>query len=355
MKSTPSGDSPSAPAPLGGPILDAKVYIEHDPTIGYHYTPNFRRTLIRPGGGEYTLVTNSIGIRSEREYAKPKPPGVFRIIVLGDSFAAGQYVSNDQRFTELLERRLGPGVEVMNFALEGTGTDQQLLIFETAAREYEPDLVIIFPFLQNIRRNMADARLSYDPATMKPILLAKPRFELMPDGRLELRNVPVPTERKAADEPGATNTDIDRSLKHRIKVKLSSWRAVAIAKRFVYGLKPWEPFPEYKSPDTPGWRLMEAILRRLHDAANGKPVVIVPVFYGSYVQYRMARNYWDRFNSLTATPGIHAIDLLPDFKRLGREATACFQEPYDPHYSARGHLVVADALERELRARQLLR
>ena len=31
-------------------------------------------------------------------------------------------------------------------------------------------------------------------------------------------------------------------------------------------------------------------------------------------------------------------------KRLGREATACFQEPYDPHYSARGHLVVADAL-----------
>jgi hypothetical protein len=176
----------------------------------------------------------------------------------------------------------------------------------------------------------------------------------MPDGKLELRNVPVSKERKPADESGDTNTDIDRSLKHRIKVMLSGWRAVAIAKKFVYGVKPWEPFPEYKTADTPAWRLMDAILHRLHDAAKGKPVVIVPVFYASYVQYRMAQNYWDRFNSLTSTQGIHAIDLLPHFKRLGREATACFQEPYDPHYSARGHLVVADALEQELRERGLL-
>lgn len=353
MKSTRSGEA-AAPA---GAILDAKVYIEHDPTIGYRYVPNFRRALPRPGGGEYTLVTNSIGIRSEREYAQAKPPGVFRIVVLGDSFAAGQYVSNDQRFTEILERRLQPNLEVMNFALEGTGTDQQLLIFETFAKVFNPDLVLIFPFLQNIRRNTADARLSYDPATMKPILLAKPRFELLPDGSLQLHNVPVSKERKPADEAGdgATRTDIDRSLKHRIKVKLSGWRFVSIVKRFVYGLKPWEPFPEYKSPPTNEWRLMEAIVRRLHAAAAGKPVVIVPVFYASYVQYRMARNYWDRCNELTKTPGMHTIDLLPHFKKLGSEATACFQEPYDPHYSARGHLVVADALEQELQERGLLR
>src|SRR5437016_5523637 len=158
MKSTPSGEPASGAvvAAAGGPIPDAKVYIEHDPTIGYRYTPNFRRSLPRPGGGEYTLLTNAIGIRSEREYAIPKPPGVFRIVVLGDSFAAGQYVSNDQRFSEILERRL-PNVQVMNFALEGTGTDQQLLIFERMAKPYDPDLVMIFPFLQNIRRNMAEA------------------------------------------------------------------------------------------------------------------------------------------------------------------------------------------------------
>lgn len=347
MKSTPSGDAP-------GPLLDAKVYIEHDPTIGYHYVPNFHRALPRPGGGEYSLVTNSIGIRSEREYQKQKPPGALRIVVLGDSFAAGQYVSNDQRFTEILERRL-PQVEVMNFALEGTGTDQQLLIFETLAKDFDPDLVIIFPFLQNIRRNIADARLSYDPETMNPILLAKPRFELMPDGSLDLRNVPVTRERKPADQGGdATKTDIDRSLKHRIKVMLSGWRFVASAKKLIYGLKPWEPFPEYKSAQTTEWKLMEAILRRLHTAAGGKPVVIVPVFYASYVQYRMARNYWDRIQSLTATPGIHAIDLLPHFKKLGRDATSCFQEPHDPHYSTRGHLVVADALEIELKKLNLL-
>ncbi len=348
MKSTPSGK----PAP----VLDAKVYVEHDPTVGYRYIPDFRRTLIRPGGAEYVLTTNSFGIRSDREYTKTKPPGIFRIIVLGDSFAAGQYLSNDQRFTELLERRL-KNTEVMNFALEGTGTDQQLLIFETVAREYDPDLILLFPFLQNIRRNMADARLGYDPKTLKPILLPKPRFDLLPDGRLELKNVPVSQERKslrASNDGEDALTDIDSSLKARLKTALSNFRIVAFAKKFIYRMIPWEPFPEYKSPDTQAWKVMEAIIRRLHQAAPNKPLVVVPVFYASYVKYRMARNYWLRFNSLASIPGIHTIDLLPFFQKLGREASNCFLEPYDPHFSARGCLVVADTLEAELKQRGLI-
>ncbi|MGD0390640.1 MAG: SGNH/GDSL hydrolase family protein, partial [Tepidisphaeraceae bacterium] len=196
MKSTPSGE-PSAPAA----DVDSKPYVEYHPTIGHRYKLNTRQVLPRPGGGEYTLVTNSIGIRSEREYAIAKPAGVFRIVVLGDSFAAGQYVSNDQRFSEIMERRL-PGVEVMNFALEGTGTDQQLLIFESMAKAFDPDLVILMPFLQNIRRNLVDARAAYDPKTLKPVLRQKPRFELMPSGRLELCNVPVPQEARPMDDRG---------------------------------------------------------------------------------------------------------------------------------------------------------
>ena len=87
-------------------ILDTKPYIEYDPTIGYRYTPKIRRVLPRPGGGSYEIIINSAGIRSTREYTKNKPPSTFRILVFGDSFAAGQFVSNDQRFSELLERRI---------------------------------------------------------------------------------------------------------------------------------------------------------------------------------------------------------------------------------------------------------
>src|SRR5437867_309054 len=144
--------------------VDTKPYIEYDPLIGYRYAPNTRQVLLGPGGRRYEIVINSAGIRSSREYEKKKPSCIFRILVFGDSYAAGQFVSNDQRFSELLERRI-PNLEVINFALEGTGTDQQLLIYENMARLYEHDLVLLLPFLQNIRRNTAESRVGYDAKT----------------------------------------------------------------------------------------------------------------------------------------------------------------------------------------------
>jgi hypothetical protein len=349
MRSTLSGEPSSPPK-----VVDSKPYVEYHPTVGYRYKCNVRQVLPRPGGGEYTLVTNSVGIRSEREYAVPKPAGICRIVVLGDSFAAGQYVSNDQRFSEIMERRLA-GVEVMNFALEGTGTDQQLLIFESMAKAFDPDIVLLLPFLQNIRRNLVDARAAYDPRTLKPVLRQKPRFELMPGGKLELRNVPVPDQAgPSEDGDGAVKSDTDRSFKHRLKVRLNGLFFMSAAKKVIYRLMPWEPFPEYKSPDTHAWRLMEAIIRRLHQSADQKPLVIIPIFYSSYVMYRMARNYWDRFDSLTSTKNIYSIDLLPFFQKLGKNAQRCFQDPYDVHFSAQGNLLLADVLERELRRLRLL-
>ena len=98
---------------------------------------------------------------------------------------------------------------------------------------------------------------------------------------------------------------------------------------------------------------MEAILRRFHERVAPRPFIIVPVFYDSYIRFRMARNYLDRFRSL-ASEGVIVIDLLPHFKRLGPEAVRCFQEPFDCHFSSYGHLVVADALQAELSQRGML-
>jgi len=115
-----------------------------------------------------------------------------------------------------------------------------------------------------------------------------------------------------------------------------------------YAIKPWEPFPEYADPQSPAWLLMEAIIRRFKELTGDKPLVIAPTFYSNFVRFRMARNYWDRYRSLTSVPGIYAVDLLPYFKRLGHDAGRCFQEPYDMHFSIHGNLVLADAVQQEL-------
>lgn len=320
-------------------IADSKPYVEPDPLIGYRYIPNTRLSLQRPGGGRYEMVINAAGIRSDREFGFNKPPNVTRIIVCGDSMAAGQFVSNDQRFSELLERR-HRGLEVLNIALEGSGTDQQVLLYEHVGLRYEHDAVVLLPFLQNIRRNLVGARDAIDPATGAPIRRAKPRFELKGDG---LVLWPPDTA-----EAAVMDTDAPQTRTVRLKSAISRLPGASLAKAVAFAIVPWEPFPEYRDPANSGWQLMAALVQRLKTLAGARPLVVAPVFYSNYVRYRMAMNYWDRFSSLAGTPGIFPVNVLPHFRRLGPDAVRCFQDPHDMHFSPDGHLVLAEAMEAEL-------
>lgn len=332
--------------------LDTKPYIEYDAEIGYRYKPNTRQVLSKPGGGNYEIAVNPAGIRSDREYSHRKPVGIFRMLVFGDSYVAGQFVSNNQRFSELLERR-NQNLEVINFGLEGTGTDQQLLLYERIGPTYEHDLVLLFPFLQNIRRNLVEAREGYDPKTGDRVVRYKPRFELA-GVDLVLRNVPVPQGGQTQKTTVQDVTDSTTGVAGQVKARLSTMPGAYAVKKALYGVFPWEPFPEYRNSRTPAWQLMEAIIRRFKSSCGAVPFVIVPVFYDNYVRYRMARNYWSRFSSLSAMPRTYVIDLLPYFKRIGPDAIRAFQRPHDCHFSEFGHVLLANALEEELRKRDLL-
>jgi len=267
--------------------------------------------------------------------------------------SAGQFVSNEQRMSEQLERRV-PRLEVINLSLEGSGTDQQLLLYENIGVQYEHDLVILMPFLSNLRRNMVAAREAFDANTHSKVLRGKPRFELI-EGRLELRNVPVPKEYPAPVDGAPVVTDTPHTSVSWLKSRVSAMPVMPFIKKIAYFLVPWEPFPEFRDANSPEWQLMEAIIRRFKQRAGNRPMVIVPTFYDNYVRYRMARHYWRRFHGLERIPGVHVIDLLPHFLKLGAEAIRCFQAPHDMHLSTYGHLVVADALESELNRLGLLR
>jgi lysophospholipase L1-like esterase len=75
----------------------------------------------------------------------PKPPGVRRVFVLGDSFTEGQGVKQDETAVQVLGRLLeahAPGrIEVRNSARRGTDFPELFGIFEEIL-PYEPDLVV---------------------------------------------------------------------------------------------------------------------------------------------------------------------------------------------------------------------
>jgi 2-polyprenyl-3-methyl-5-hydroxy-6-metoxy-1,4-benzoquinol methylase len=333
---------------------DNKPYIEHHPVFGYHYLSNVELTLPTPMGHAYMLRTNSVGLRSDREYDRTKPAGITRILVLGDSMSAGQFVDNKYRFTELLERR-NPGVEFVNLSLEGSGSDQQLLLYEHVGCEYEHDAVLFLPFLQNIRRNMVDARISYDPLTGEQVYLSKPKF-MLTDDRLVLTNVPVSRKRiavNAAEISACFTTDHRQSAAARAKSVLNAWLEKTHVKGALYEIFPREPFPEYKDPSSLAWQVMSALVSRLCSLAQGRPVWVVPTFYSAYTIMAMQRNYLDRFRSIRE-PNLEVVDLLPDFRQLGAGSADCFNDPFDCHFSRAGHVLVADVLEKRLKHEGLI-
>lgn len=146
---------------------DSDVY---DPELGWKPKPDFELDHVR---------TNSQGLRADREYPVARPPDRRRIVVVGDSFSWGEEVGDDETYAHDLEGLL-PGTEVLNLAVHGYGTDQQLLRLKRSGLQFQPDLVILGFFEENLDRNMLSFR-DY----------AKPWFDLE-GGELRLHGVPVP-------------------------------------------------------------------------------------------------------------------------------------------------------------------
>lgn len=91
--------------------------------------------------------TNSRGLR-DREYDVEKPPGTFRIAVIGDSFTMPAAVAIEDAFHSVMEERLNresPGLawELLNFGTGGYSLRQYPAVLEHKALPYRPDLALI--------------------------------------------------------------------------------------------------------------------------------------------------------------------------------------------------------------------
>src|SRR5262245_64249912 len=84
---------------------------------------------------------NSAGFRG-RDYEKPKPPGVFRIVIAGDSVTMGSGVEDDEAYPALLERALEARheprrYEVLNLGLIGLNIHQVMARLRVLGHHYD--------------------------------------------------------------------------------------------------------------------------------------------------------------------------------------------------------------------------
>jgi GDSL-like Lipase/Acylhydrolase family len=170
-------------------LAEAVVRVVHPEPVGFSWmtaegitvhVPN-RTAVYRQYDVEAEVSINALGFRGG-EFAIPKPPGMFRILAIGDSFTEAMQVAERDSYVARIHEALSRHrVEVLNLGVSGYGTSDELALLRAYGPRLEPDLAILFFAVQNdVRNNLqsplckrtADGVACSDPARLSRARLA---------------------------------------------------------------------------------------------------------------------------------------------------------------------------------------
>jgi len=159
----------------------------HDPILGLRPKPNFHHNIENFGPYNethnalikmYITNINSQGIRKMEEVTKEKDPNLVRIALIGSSFTFGEEAEDRVTFPGLLQV-MTEYTEILNFGMSSAGISYFYLIFKKEVLEYNPDIVIVNIYLNDIGKDSSDS--------------FKPLIEIGDSGNLSLKNIPFPS------------------------------------------------------------------------------------------------------------------------------------------------------------------
>jgi lysophospholipase L1-like esterase len=287
----------------------------------------------RQGGVHYTV--NADGFR-DRSYARPKPPGTFRVVVLGCSITFGYGVEAEDTFPKVMEERLNalaptPRTEVLNLGVSGYNPYTEAALFSDVGVSYQPDLVLV----QFCINDLNDPTMHFDEATTY-------RLRAIPDAAF-----PNPELRRPLPPPPSLAT----RLCHRSQL------CTFVADRFtplpeaavlVASLRPRDVATDAEI----AW--LRALYSRIATAAAGVgarfAVIVFP--YATQVDGRGPIEVQAQLAAMGRDAGWPVVDLLPTFEEHARSGAPLYLDLWHP--TVAGHRMAAEALITELRCRGLL-
>lgn len=340
-----------------------------DPVLGIALRPDRRGWFVDEGRAFVT--TNSLGFR-DAERPRAKPPGAFRVLVLGDSFTEAVQVPAEKTFEKVAERSLascpalkGRPVEVMNWGVRGYGTVEELELLRLLGHDQTPDAVVLADYpetdlLDNVRAwesrrhpsmiEEKDGRLEYTPATearRQEVLAAA-------DGD---RDDPFPTNLR---------------LYQVVEAAYTHWRHRAFWRQGLHNDVESADYPAagaYRAPADAAWRRAWELQERLLDlfrretAARGERAAVMvvsspaQVFPEASQRERYAR-LWraedmlypgKRLAAAARRLGLGFVDTVPaldaEVRRTGRPVHGFANtRPGYGHWNEEGHAVVGRVL-----------
>jgi len=331
----------------------------HDPVLhhkfiagarGWHKTLEF----------EAAYAINSLGLRN-KEITCAKPPGTQRILMLGDSFTEGNGVQESETFSSRLQwsldqARLGMCWQVINAGVGSYSPLLELLYLKNGGLELQPDLVVLNLDLSDIYDDIRYAQLAKFDATGDPLAVPAEREQ-------DMRRWPIKALVGVKDL-AKKHTRLYNFTRRRMYRYLGSARKPDLSgdvRVDKYGM-----LREHDGPcDDRGWGLSYEYILRIRDllSATGIDFWVTVYPYGNQTsprEWSKGRVYWGfEPGSLASTRpqslvvdfcrrnSIHVVNMCDGFREAAQSVYPLYYE-WDGHWTAAGHQVAADVLNREL-------
>ncbi len=123
-----------------------------DSRIGWTLRPNARSVITTKDGLAIPMEINSLGLHDD-EHTYKKPAGIYRALILGDSFAEAQEVYLQETFhyrvEQCLTQQLERQTEVINGGVSGYNTADEYLFYKYEGAKYNPELVLLVVYVGN--------------------------------------------------------------------------------------------------------------------------------------------------------------------------------------------------------------
>lgn len=315
-----------------------------DPVRSFRLTPGFRGASVAP---EFNVPIhiNSRGLR-DREIAPTKARGVYRVLVLGDSFTYGRGVAGEETYPRRLEVLLNRGsgrrrYEVINAGVGGYGTFHEAALLRDEGWAYQPDFLVLQVTPGNdLMENLYPFKLAERSAG--PAWLERAKGF-------------------SRHHSHAYRFIGDRY--HLLRIRLG-WDPFYAGSLGVYARSPSAEIER-------GWAATRAYLGDIARMARARGVGLLVLhapknveldrdLQAAFVGFHradMAELDWDRpgwtLAEICVAEGVPYLDPAPRFRQTGHPLNLYY--PYDGHWNPRGHLQVALWIFERLEADGVLR
>lgn len=292
---------------------------------GHQHLPNSTYRIKK-----YCLETNyQFNALGFRDQLQPKQSPIKRIMVIGDSFMEGVGVAENERLSDLLEKKMG--MPHLNFAMADKGSTQTYLIYDSIAKNYSHEAILwsLFP---------TNDLIDDDPNYGKSINGIKPCWTgTYPNYELAFYPLEAPYKKQ------------NKRWKRFLKSYTYTYDALFYLKehlKLIWTKDQSYPLSGYFNYTDDQLNRMKYSIQKLKESSAGKPITIICIpstLDLDATNERNQKNIEIPLRTFCKQQGVAFIGLFDLFSSRKNSISEYYYE-CDSHWNPKGHALVADYL-----------